>query len=86
MNPGILLMLTVEKRFETQQQDYSWWCYRDGRVPSGSVEKRFETRPQEYTPRRDQQKSVEPARQLERNDFVKRILGLVRRRPASQCC
>ena len=86
MDPAVLLMLTVEKRLETRYQDYSWWCHRDGRVPSGSVEKRFETRPQEYMPRRDQQKSVEPARQLERNDLVKRVLGQARRQPSSQCC
>jgi hypothetical protein len=85
MVPTVLLMLTMEKRFETQPQDYSWWCDRDGSIPLSSVEKRFESRYQEYKPRRDQQKSVEPARQLERNDLVKRILSLIRRRPACEC-
>ncbi len=86
MVPTVLLMLAMEKRFETQPQDYSWWCRRDGSTPLSSVEKRFETRYQEYEPRRDQQKSVEPAHHLERNDLVKRILSLVRRQPSSQCC
>ena len=86
MDPAVLLMLTVEKRLETRYQDYSWWCHRDGRIPLDGVEKRFETRHQEYKPRRGQQESIEPARQLERNDLVKRILSLVRRQPSSQCC
>jgi len=86
MVPTVLLMLTMEKRFETQPQDYSWWCDRDGSAPLSSVEKRFETRYQEYKPRKSQQDSVGPARQPERNDLVKRILSLVRRQPSSQCC
>jgi hypothetical protein len=83
MNPGILFMLTVEKRFENGPQEYvDNLCHL---LQPRLVEKRFETRHQEYMPRRDQRESVEPARQLGRNNLVKRILGLVRRQPASQC-
>ena len=85
MDPAILLMLTVEKRFETWHQEHNG--IHDPRCADPhSVEKRFETRHQEYMPRRDQRESVEPARQLERNNLVKRILRLVRRQPSSQCC
>jgi len=84
MNPGILFMLTVEKRFETWHQEYNG--IHDPRCADPHrVEKRFETRHQEYMPRRDQRESVEPARQLERNDLVKRIFGLIRRQQPCEC-
>jgi hypothetical protein len=85
MDPAILLMLTVEKRFETRHQEYNG--IHDPRCADPhSVEKRFETRHQEYMPRRDQRESVEPARQLERNNLVKRIFGLIRRQQPGECC
>ena len=84
MVPAIWLMLTVEKRFETRHQEYNG--IHDPRCADPhSVEKRFETRHQEYMPRRDQREGVEPARQLERNNLVKRILGLVRRQQSCEC-
>src|SRR3972149_12095897 len=84
MDPAILLMLIVEKRFETRHQEYNG--IHDPRCADPRrVEKRFETRHQEYMPRRDQRERVEPALQLERNNLVKRILGLVRRQPSCHC-
>ena len=84
MDPAILLMLTVEKRFETRHQEYTA-CQAEDCASPYRVEKRFKTRHQEYMPRRDQQESVEPARQLERNDLVKRIFALIRRQQPCEC-
>jgi chromatin segregation and condensation protein Rec8/ScpA/Scc1 (kleisin family) len=83
MNPGILFMMTVEKRFEDGPQEYiENLCHL---LQPSVVEKRFETRHQEYEPRRDRQESVEPARQLERSDLVRRISALIRRHSACEC-
>jgi len=84
MNPGILLMLTVEKRFETRHQEYNG-IHDPRSADPHRVEKRSETRCQEYMLRRDQRESVEPARQLERNDLVKRIFDLIRRQQPCEC-
>ena len=85
MDPAILLMLTVEKRFETRHQDYSWWCHRDDRIPLGGGEKRFEIRRQEYMPRWDEPENVEPQPQRERTDLFKRILYWIRPQQSCGC-
>ena len=49
------------------------------------MEKEMQDRRPVYMPRRDEPESVEPARQPERNNLVKRIFDLIRRQQPCEC-
>jgi len=49
------------------------------------IEKEMQDRRPVYMPRRNEPENVEPARQLERNNLVKRIFDLIRRQQPCEC-